>query len=81
MKNNKNDNLVEVDAHLLYECRFVILIEIAPLSNKYVQIQLSPKNFVEISKSVGNIVKEVRVDIGHDKQIELPDSIRSCYDI
>lgn len=82
MKDNKNDNLIEVDSSLLYECRFVILVEIAPQSNKYIQVPLSLDQFVEVSRFISERIgsKGVRVDnaIGN-KIIRLPDTIRTCY--
>lgn len=66
--------------------KLIILVEEAPFTNKYLQIELSRDNFKKVSDAIWSTLdKTIDGKVGNmklreDPTIELPDDIRVFYD-
>ena len=72
----------------IFGLRMVVLLESEPQSNRYMQVSLSPEQFLELSNKFGEIMGEKVTDDGirtgsyHliSDEIVLPDWVRDYYD-
>ena len=72
----------------IFGLRMVVLLESEPQSNRYMQVALSPEQFLELSNKFGEIMGEEVTEDGLRKgmyqlmldEIVLPDWVRDYYE-